>query len=111
MSKERQRRREERERLQAIAAAKRERQVARRRKRQQTVKAVRDALPRRTKWSVQQGRLADKRRRRAGLLIAIFLVAQVLTWLLTPNWYARGAAVIVGLFALPVAWTLFFRKS
>ena len=111
MSKERQRRRAERERQQAIAAAARERREAKQRRRRQRVKAVREALPKRTRWSTQQGRLADKRRRRAGLLIAVFLVVQVVTWLLTPNWYARGAALIVGLFALPVAWTLLFRKS
>jgi Flp pilus assembly protein TadB len=111
MSKERQRRREERERQQAIAAAERERREVKRRRRQQRMRAVRDALPKRTRWNTQQGRLADKRKRRAGLLIAIFVVVQVVTWLMTPNWYARGAALIVCLFALPVAWTLLFRKT
>lgn len=62
-------------------------------------------LPRRTattRWSRATGLLADKRRRAFGLLVAGFLVVQLLTWIATPSWGLRAAVFLVSLFALPV---------
>lgn len=108
MSKERQRRRAERERQKALAAAKRARAEARARRRRERAEAVKSKLPKRTRWASHQGRLADRRRRRIGLLFAAVFAVQVAVWLLSPSWSLRIGVLIVSLLAVPVAYTLLF---
>lgn len=111
MSKERQRRRAEREAERARAAAVRERQEVRRRRRRERVAALTARLPKRIKWGTHQGRLADRRRRRQGLLIAAFLVLQVAVFLLSPSWYLRAGVLIVSVLVFPVVSALLFGRS
>jgi hypothetical protein len=59
----------------------------------------RDAMKR--LWS-----LADKRRRKLGLLAGGFLLVQFICWVSTPDWGVRVAVLLVSLFALPVVTVL-----
>ena len=106
MSKERARRREERERAAEAARqsrARRDEQLSRRRASRQALQA---RLPRRTRWRGQQGLLARRRRFENGIIAGLFLAAQAIVWLVTPDPWVRGAAALLGLMALPVLVTL-----
>jgi len=52
------------------------------------------------------GSLADKRRRKLGLLAGGFLLVQFICWVSTPDWGVRVAVLLVSLFALPVVTVL-----
>jgi hypothetical protein len=101
VSKERARRREEREREAAIRRAAQVRaneRAARRR-------ARRDALRRRLvplTTGRQTGVLARRRRTRVNLVVAVLLFAQVVVWVVRPDWQARLAALLVAALAFPV---------
>lgn len=106
MSKERARRRAERERVSEAARqsrARRDRRLARRRASRE---ALRARLPRRTRWRRQQGLLARRRRMENGIIAGLYLAAQAIVWLVTPDPWVRGAAALLGLLALPVLVTL-----
>ncbi|MCM0621594.1 hypothetical protein [Nocardioides bruguierae] len=118
MSKERARRRAEREAEAAARAAERrlaEERAARHR-------AVRDRLlaPFRavaawlgagsTRGRVT-GRLAEKRRRRTGWLVALGVAAVVLVGVITRDWYAVAMTVVVLVLGGPVLYTLMFRRA
>lgn len=111
MSKERQRRREARAAEVARAAAVRERREARRRRRKEVVAALTGWLPRPTRYRSHQGRLATRRRRRQGLLIAAFLVLQVVVFLLSGSWYLRFGVLVVSALVFPVLSVLLFGRS
>lgn len=101
MSKERARRREEREREAAIRRAAQVR-AAERAARQ---RARRDALRRRMlplTTGRQTGVLARRRRTRLNLVLAALLFAQVVVWVVRPDWQARLAALLVAALAFPV---------
>jgi hypothetical protein len=105
VSKERARRREQREReaaerSAALAAARR--RVERRRALVAPVtgpwRRIRLALT----TGQQTGPLAQRRRTRIRLIVAVLFFAQVVVWVLRPDWQARLAALVFALFAFPV---------
>ncbi len=106
MSQERARRREERERAAAAARAERERRDAKAARRRETAAALRARLPRRTRWRGQQGLLARRRRTENAVIAILWLAVEGVVWLLTPDPWLRGAAVLLGLLSLPVLVTL-----
>jgi Flp pilus assembly protein TadB len=106
MSRDRARRREERERVAAAARADRERRASKAARRRERAGAVRAVLPRRTRWRRQQGLLARRRRTENGVIAVLWLAAEGVVWLLTSDPWLRGAALLLGLLALPVLVTL-----
>jgi Flp pilus assembly protein TadB len=106
VSRERARRREERERLAAAAQADRERRAATEARRRERAAGLRARLPRRTRWRGQQGLLARRRRTENGVIAVLWLAVQAVVWLMTPDPWIRGAALLLGLLALPVIVTL-----
>ncbi|GAB3428032.1 hypothetical protein [Flindersiella endophytica] len=111
MSKERQRRREARAAEVARAAAVRERRETRRRRRRERLAALTAWVPRPVRYRSQQGRLADRRRRRQGLLIAAFLVLQVVVFLLSQSWYLRFGVLVVSALVFPVLSALLTSRA
>lgn len=104
MSKERARRRAEREAARAAriaAAERRSSRVARRR-------ALLPGVPGRGLFRRRrpEGRLAQRRRAQNGVVAALFLLVQVVAWLLTPDWWVRLAVLVPSVLALPVLVTL-----
>ncbi|MFL6024860.1 MAG: hypothetical protein ACJ72O_16090 [Marmoricola sp.] len=105
MSKERARRREAREaeaavraQVRAVADAKATRARAR--------KASRDAWLRRLGLGTtgrQTGPVAERRRTRVRLIVGLLLFAQVVVWMIRPDWQARLGALIVAAFVFLVA--------
>jgi hypothetical protein len=59
-------------------------------------------VPRPVRWSTHQGRLATRRRRRQGLVVAAFLVLQVVVFLLTDSWYLRFGVLVVSVLVFPM---------
>ena len=106
MSKDRARRREERERASEAARLARARRDERQARRRHQKDSLRARLPRRTRWRRQQGLLARRRRVENGIIAGLFLAVQAIVWLVTPDPWVRGAAVLLGLLALPVLVTL-----
>jgi hypothetical protein len=106
MSRERARRREERGRVAAAAQADRERRAWRTARRRERSAAVRARLPRRTRWRRQQGLLARRRRTENGVIAVLWLAVEGVVWLLTSDPWLRGAALLLGLLAVPVLVTL-----
>ena len=101
MSKERARRREAREREAASRHAAHQRateRIARRRRRRELLR--RWLLPLTT--GRQTGVLARRRRTRLNLVVAALLFAQVVVWVVRPDWQARLAALLVAALAFPV---------
>jgi len=104
VSKERARRREAREaevavRLQARAEA--DARAARRRAR----KAARDARLRRLGLRSPgraSGIIAERRRGRIRAIIGIILFAQIVVWLVRPDWQARFGALVISAFVFLV---------
>lgn len=105
MSKERARRREARERELADRAAARAEATRRRDRRQALVAPVLGPL-RRTRLALSTGRqtgpLAQRRRTRTRLLFMVLVFAQILVWIVRPDWQARLAAAVLALFCFPV---------
>ena len=106
MSRERARRREERESLAAAARADRERRATKAARRSERADLMRARLPRRTRWRGQQGLLARRRRSENGVIAVLWLAVQGIVWLVTDDPWLRGAALLLGLLALPVLVTL-----
>ena len=106
MSKERARRRMEAERLAARQRAVRERRDTRASRRRHSAEALLGRLPKRTRYRGQQGLLARRRRMQNSVIVLIYLSAQAVVWLIWPDPWARAAAAIVGLAAVPVFVTL-----
>ncbi len=106
MSRERARRRDERERVAAAARAERERRATKASRRRDNAAALRARLPRRTRWRRQQGLLARRRRTENGVIAVLWLAAEGLVWLLFDDPWVRGAALLLGILALPVLVTL-----
>jgi Flp pilus assembly protein TadB len=106
VSRERARRREERERVAALERERRERQVARAARRRATRAAWRARVPRRTRWRGQQGILARRRRAQNAAILGLYLVVQVVVWLLSTDPWVRAASALLGVLALPVLVTL-----
>ena len=110
MSKERARRRAAREHEGAIKAAARAAEQERSERRAARADAVRrhttGRLPQRTRTARPTGSLARRRRVERSLVIALLLTLNVLVWVVTPDWAARLAALVVSALAAPVLVTL-----
>ncbi len=106
MSKERARRRAEREREAAMRQAARASEQERRERLAARKRALRrattDRLRRRTPVGRPTGVLAQRRRTRTTLLVLALLVANLVVWVVRPDWPARLAAVVVTVLAFPV---------
>ena len=103
MSKERARRREAREREAAVRREVHERAAQRSAQRSWRKRRRRAAL-RRLPFTTgrQTGVLARRRRTRLNLVVAALLFAQVVVWVVRPDWQARLAALLVAALAFPV---------
>ena len=103
MSKERARRRAAREHEAAIKAAARAAEQERSERRAARADAVRrhttGRLPQRTRTARPTGTLARRRRVERSLVIALLLALNVLVWVVTPDWAARLAALVVSALA------------
>jgi hypothetical protein len=107
MSKERARRREQRQREAAIMAAARASEAERRERRAARRRAVAGRLPRRSR---PVGVLAQRKRRQAGVTVAMLLALNVLVWVVFPGWPMRAMVLLVSLLAAPVLHTMLFRR-
>ncbi|GLW97346.1 hypothetical protein [Microtetraspora sp. NBRC 16547] len=110
MSKERARRRAEREAERERRAAEhalREARVARRRKLRGRLTAV---LPRRVRVARPGGLLARRRREQNAVLAVLWLLTQVLAWLLLDGWAARLGVLILSILLIPVLVTVVFDR-
>ena len=105
MSKERARRREAREREAAVRREVHERAAQRSAERSARKRRRRAALRRLLvpfTTGRQTGVLARRRRTRLNLVVAALLFAQVVVWVVRPDWQARLAALLVAALAFPV---------
>jgi hypothetical protein len=108
VSKERARRREAREREAAIVRAARAREAEKRERRTARTRAVSVLVPKR--HSRQTGVLAERRRRRAGLTLALVVALNVLVWVFVPDWPTRAMVLCVSLLAAPVLHVLLSKR-
>jgi Flp pilus assembly protein TadB len=106
VSRERALRRAERERAAAVDRERRARQAERESRRRATRAAWRARLPRRTRWRGQQGILARRRRAQNTVILGLYLLVQLVVWLLTDDPWVRAASALLGVLALPVLVTL-----
>jgi len=54
--------------------------------------------------------LARRRRFQTGLLVAGLLAANILVWVVRPDWAARLAVLVLSLLVAPLLGGLFFRR-
>ena len=88
--------------VQGVAGSeKRERRTAR-------TRAVSVLVPKR--HSRQTGVLAERRRRRAGLTLALVVALNVLVWVFVPDWPTRAMVLCVSLLAAPVLHVLLSKR-
>jgi len=103
VSKERARRRAEREAARAARIAAGERRRSRAARRRALLPGVPRLPPSRGR---PEGRLRQRRRAQNGVVVVLFLLVQVVAWLLTSDWWLRLAVLVVSVLALPVLVTL-----
>lgn len=106
MSKDRARRRAEREHEAALKRAARAAEEERRERQQARRRALKAAttgrLPRRTRVGRPGGVAAARARQRTRLLVAVLILANVVVWVVRPDWPARLGALVVCALAFPV---------
>ncbi|RNL79701.1 hypothetical protein [Nocardioides marmorisolisilvae] len=105
MSKERARRREVREAEAAVKAQARAEADARAAD-QRARKAARDARLRRLGLKSAgrpTGIIAERRRSRVRAIVGLLLFAQIVVWLVRPDWQARFGALVISAFVFLVA--------
>jgi Flp pilus assembly protein TadB len=110
VSKERARRRAEREAEQARQAAvraEREARMARRREVRDRLVAV---LPRPVRVARQGGLIARRRRAQNAVVAVLFVLVQVLAWLLLSGWAARLGVLVLSLLLVPMLITVVFDR-
>ncbi|WP_433377311.1 hypothetical protein [Streptosporangium sp. CA-115845] len=111
MSKERARRRAEREAEQARLAALRAAREARLARRRERIGKVTALLPGRPVRIVSQGGIMARRRRaQNGVAAVLFLIVQVIVWLLWSSWAARFGVFVLSLLFVPLFLTLVFDR-
>ncbi|MET8047624.1 MULTISPECIES: hypothetical protein [unclassified Streptosporangium] len=111
MSKERARRRAEREAEQARLAALRAAREARLARRRERIGKVTALLPGRPVRIVSQGGIMARRRRaQNGVAAVLFLIVQVIVWLLWSSWAARFGVLVLSLLFVPLFLTLVFDR-
>src|SRR3954447_21570019 len=110
MSKERARRRAEREREAAIRSAARAAKQERRERRAARARVARrvtiDRMPRLAPAGRPAGPAAQRRRGHVSLVLGLPGGANVLWWVVRPDWPSRFAALVVSILAAPVLVTL-----
>ena len=113
MSKERARRRAVREEAAAQRREQQERARERRDRRTARTSAVRAKVPKapRLGHGRPQGLLAARRRRRVLVMAVLWVLMQVVAWLLVESWAGRGVVAALTAFAMPVVWTLVYDRS
>ena len=105
MSKERARRREARE-AEAAARAQVRAEADAKAAQLRARKAARDARLRRLGLKSagrQTGVIAERRRTRVRIIVMVVVFAQLVVWLVRPDWQARFGALIVSAFVVIVA--------
>lgn len=111
MSRERARRRAEREAEQARQAGLRAAREARLAQRRERVAKVTALLPGRPVRIVSQGGIMARRRRaQNGVAAVLFLIVQVIVWLLWSSWAARFGVLVLSLLFVPLFLTLVFDR-
>jgi hypothetical protein len=111
VSKERARRRAERA---AVAARAAERQAVRQvraARRRTLLERCTALLPRPARYRRQRGILAARRRAQNASLLGIFLLIQLVAWLLLAAWPARLSVLALSLFLTPVLAVLLFDRG
>jgi len=106
VSRERARRRAEQEQAKVEAAAERARREERAQRRDTAVGPLRTLLGRRSGAGAAQGSVARRRRGQNAVIAVLFLIVQVVTWLLSSDWWVRFGVLAVSVLALPVLVTL-----
>ncbi|GAA5052648.1 Flp pilus assembly protein TadB [Thermocatellispora tengchongensis] len=92
---------------QAALRAEREARAARRRELRGRVTAL---LPRPVRVARQGGLIARRRRAQNAVVVLLFVLVQVLAWLLTSAWAARLGVFVLSLLLVPVLVTLIFDR-
>jgi Flp pilus assembly protein TadB len=113
MSKERARRRAAREHEAALRASARAAEAERRERRAARTRTLQRAtrrLPGIDPVGRPTGTLARRRRMQSSLLLALLVAANVLVWVVRPDWQARLAALVVTVLAAPVLATLLLPR-
>ena len=108
MSKERARRREAREREAAIVAAARGAEAEKRELRDARRRALTPRSPRRR--SRPSGVLAARRRRRLGVIVAVFVALNLLVWVIFQDWRLGLMVLLVSLLVGPVLLAMTSRR-
>ncbi|MGV9305161.1 MULTISPECIES: hypothetical protein [unclassified Nonomuraea] len=107
MSKERARRRAAREAERERAALLNAERMARRSRRSALLARL---VPRPVRYARQGGLIARRQRAQNGLVAVLFLVAQLLVWLLWSSWQVSLAVFVLSLLFVPVIVTLAFDR-
>ena len=110
MSRERARRRAERQAEQARLAAARAGRAARLARRRELRGRLVAVLPRPVRVARQGGLLARRRRAQNAVVAVLFVLIQVLAWLLLDGWAARAGVLILSLLLFPVLVTVVFDR-
>lgn len=108
MSKERAQRRAEREREAAAVAAARAAEAERRERREARMRALTSRLP--TARRGPSGVLAERHRRRTGLLVVAVIAVNVIVWLASSDGMVRFLALVLSLLIAPIVSILMSRK-
>ncbi|WP_283133549.1 hypothetical protein [Rhizohabitans arisaemae] len=110
MSKERARRRAEREEAQAVAAlARAEHQAKLERWRRRRARLA-EAVPRPVRVARQGGIIARRRRAQNAGMFILFVLVQILGWLLLEGWAARAGLFMLSVLLVPVLVTVLFDR-
>jgi Flp pilus assembly protein TadB len=108
MSKERAQRRAEREREAALRAAARAAEAERAERKEARKQALTRWLPKAAPKPT--GALAERRRQQTGLMIAVFILVNVLVWVFFPDWSARAMVAVLSLLIAPLVHAMYVRN-
>ncbi|MFC4532863.1 hypothetical protein [Sphaerisporangium dianthi] len=110
MSKERARRRAEREAENARQAALRAEREARKARRRRLRARLAAAVPRPVRVARQGGLIARRHRAQNTVVAVLFVLVQVIAWLLLDGWAARVGVLVLSILMLPVLVTVIFDR-
>jgi hypothetical protein len=109
VSKERAKRRAEREAAAALVAERRAAEAQRRARREARKKKLSGWMPRPA--ARQSGLLAEKRRRQAGMTVAVLVAVNLLVFAFSEDWYLTGLTVVASLLGAPIVHMILTRKG
>jgi hypothetical protein len=110
MSKERAHRRAAREAEQARQAALRAEREARQARRRELRGRLLALVPRPVRVARQGGLIARRQRAQNAVVAVLFVLVQVLAWLLLTGWAARAGVLVLSLLLVPVLVTVVFDR-